>query len=335
VLPLVLYHLSELECWAGNWGAAERHALDAVRAAEEGEQALFLPSALYASALVDAHVGRVDRARAAGRKALQVAETMRNLTVAMMARSVLGFVELSVDDHAEAVRHLGGLSAELAAMEVGEPGIVRFPADAVEALIGIGEVERAGAIADELEERGRAVDRPWALATGARSRGLVLAARGELDAALAALDRALVEHRRLAVPFELGRTYLVKGTIERRAKQKRAAKESLSTALQAFERLGAPLWAAKAWAELDRTGLRPRAPLELTPTELRIAELVKTGKTSREVADTLFISVKTVDSNLTRIYRKLGVRSRTELATKELVAADETSGDGRQTQESP
>jgi DNA-binding CsgD family transcriptional regulator len=113
----------------------------------------------------------------------------------------------------------------------------------------------------------------------------------------------------------------VKGTIERRAKRKAAAKESLARAVGIFERLGAPLWATRAQNELGRTGLRPTAPLELTPTELRIAELVRTGMTSREVADALFISVKTVDSNLTRIYRKLGVRSRTELAAKELTGA--------------
>jgi DNA-binding CsgD family transcriptional regulator len=332
VLPLVLYHLAELECWAGNWEAADRHAADAVRAAEDGEQPLFLPPALYAAALVDAHRGHVERAREEGERALGLATSMRNLTVSMMSEAVLGFIDLSVDDHAGAVRHLGGLAARLTAMDVGEPGIVRFPADAVEALLGIGEIERAARIADDLEERGRAVDRPWARATGARSRGLVQAARGELDGALDALDRALVEHRRLAVPFELGRTHLVKGTIERRAKRKGAAKRSLSAAVEIFERLGAPVWAEKARTELGRTGLRPKAPLELTPTELRIAELVKTGMTSREVAAALFVSVKTVDANLTRIYRKLGVRSRTELAARDLVEARAGAG---QTRESP
>jgi DNA-binding CsgD family transcriptional regulator len=334
VLPLVLYHLAELECWAGNWEAAGRHADDAVRAAEEGEQPLFVPPALYAAALVDAHRGNLARARIEGEQALSLAASMRNLTVSMMSESVLGFIDLSADDHAGAVRHLEGLPEQKAAMDVGEPAIVRFQADAVEALLGVGEVDRAARLAEDLEVQGRAVDRPWARVTGARSRGLVHAARGELEAALAASDRALVEHRRLAVPFELGRTYLVKGTIERRSKRKGAAKESLSMAVHVFERLGAHVWAAKARAELERTGLRPKAPLELTPTELRIAELVKTGMTSREVADALFISVKTVDSNLTRIYRKLGVRSRTELATKELVGSLVPS-DLEQTQKSP
>jgi DNA-binding CsgD family transcriptional regulator len=85
-------------------------------------------------------------------------------------------------------------------------------------------------------------------------------------------------------------------------------------ALEIFERLGAPLWAEKARAELKRVGLRPSAPNDLTPTEERVADLVAAGRTNKEVAEALFMSVKTVDSNLTRIYRKLGVRSRTELA---------------------
>jgi DNA-binding CsgD family transcriptional regulator len=199
---------------------------------------------------------------------------------------------------------------------VAEPGVVRFSADDIEALIALGELEKATAGVEQLEQRGESLDRPWPLATGARCRGLLQAARGDLDAADRALQQALMEHERLPMPFELARTLLVHGTIRRRARQKRAARESLQRALEIFEQLGSPLWADKTRAELRRIGLRPPAPSGLTPSEERVAELVAAGHTNREVADALFISIKTVDSNLSRIYRKLGVRSRTELARK-------------------
>jgi DNA-binding CsgD family transcriptional regulator len=118
------------------------------------------------------------------------------------------------------------------------------------------------------------------------------------------------------MPFELGRTLLAQGQLRRRAKQKRAARESLQEARQVFERLGAPLWAERATAELARIGLRPPAPLGLTPTEKRVAELAAAGRTNREIAQTLFLSVHTVEDNLRRVYGKLGIRSRTELAAK-------------------
>src|SRR5262249_19847699 len=93
-------------------------------------------------------------------------------------------------------------------------------------------------------------------------------------------------------------------------------RDSLQQALQIFERLGAPLWADRARAELARIGLRPPAPLDLTPTEERIAELVAAGHTNREVAQTLFLSVHPIEDNLRRGYRKPGTRPRTDLAAK-------------------
>jgi len=108
----------------------------------------------------------------------------------------------------------------------------------------------------------------------------------------------------------------VKGAVERRAKRKREARETLRRALDTFEKLGAPLWAEKASAELARIGGRVPALLGLTPTEGRVAELVASGSTNREVAEALFVSVHTVEANLKRIYRKLGIRSRTELASR-------------------
>jgi DNA-binding CsgD family transcriptional regulator len=120
-------------------------------------------------------------------------------------------------------------------------------------------------------------------------------------------------HHGLGEPFERARTLLVLGSVQRRDRKKRVARESLGSALETFDRLGATLWAGRTRAELARVG--GRAPAAgLTPTEDRIAELIASGHTYREVADALFISPKTVQWNLSKVYRKLGIRSRAELA---------------------
>ena len=147
----------------------------------------------------------------------------------------------------------------------------------------------------------------------------------------AALERAFELHEGLGQPLELARTHLVTGAIRRRNRQKRAARDSLQAALDSFEELGAPLWAERARAELARIGGRAPAADALTPTEQRVAELVAAGGTYREVADALFISPKTVQWNLSKIYRKLGIRSRAQLATSLGPAA----GDGSTPAEPP
>jgi DNA-binding CsgD family transcriptional regulator len=115
------------------------------------------------------------------------------------------------------------------------------------------------------------------------------------------------------MPFELGRTLLVMGQVQRRAKHKRIAKEHLQRALEIFDYLPAPRWADRARSELSRLGLRPPAPLALTATEERVAALAAAGHTNQQVAQTLFLSPRTVEANLARVYRKLGINSRAEL----------------------
>jgi DNA-binding CsgD family transcriptional regulator len=179
----------------------------------------------------------------------------------------------------------------------------------------VGELDAARPLVDQLEERGRSLDSPWSLATGARCRGLLLAAEGNLEDALEAFRRALVEHERMPGPFERGRTLLAFGATERRLRRQRAARTSLEDALETFEQVGTPLWAAKARAVLARIGGRgPRADGLLSETERRIAELVAQGLSNKDVAATLFVTVRTVEANLTRIYANLGIRRRTELA---------------------
>jgi DNA-binding CsgD family transcriptional regulator len=264
-------------------------------------------------------------ARRAGEEGLAIAERHGLGLAVLRNRAALGFLELSMGGAADAHGWLGPAVAAMGQMGLGEPAYIPLLPDEIEALIALGELEQAAFLIDMLEERGRALVRPWALAAAARGRGLLRAARGRQGAALEALQQALQEHDRMAQPFELGRTLLAKGTIERRARKWGAARASLEGALARFEELRAVLWADRARAELRRVGGRPSAR-QLTPTEQRVAELVSTGLTNQEVADALFMSVRTVEANLSRIYHKLGVRSRTEVHAK--LSSQDASGQG-------
>ena len=133
---------------------------------------------------------------------------------------------------------------------------------------------------------------------------------------------ALAAHERLPQPFELGRTLLAQGTIERRAKHRAEARAALTRALETFDQLGAPLWAEKAAQELARIPGRAPGDGALSETERRVADLVASGLSNKEVAAKLFVTVRTVEGNLTRIYSKLGVRSRAQLAAR--VAQEQT-----------
>jgi len=163
----------------------------------------------------------------------------------------------------------------------------------------------------------------WAIAAAARGRGLLESAQGDVDAALAAFERALDELDRVPFPLERGRTLLCLGSTLRRAQQKRSARDALEEARGIFDGLGARLWAEKAEGELKRISGRSPEPEGLSETEQRVADLAVRGHTNKEIASALFMSVRTVEAHLTRIYRKLGVRSRSALGAH--FAADGTA----------
>jgi DNA-binding CsgD family transcriptional regulator len=313
-LPFLLFHLAELECWSGNLAEAEGYATEATRVAIRTGQEASRAFTLYAEALVDALRGREQSARDKAEEGIGIAEGFGAIPAIPLLISVLGFLDLSVDDVAAAYRRLRPLAEDALVVGVHEPGAVRYLGDAIEALIGVGEIEQARRLLEELEERASLLDRRWALAIAGRCRGLLLEANGDLDSATASLEMALAIHGELSQPFEAARTEMILGRVHRRARRKRAGRGALERALETFETLGIPLWAERAQREIDRVGGKPVGTTELTPTEERVAELVSTGATNDEVARTLFVTPKTVEWNLTRIYRKLGVRSRTELA---------------------
>src|SRR5206468_4954568 len=155
--------------------------------------------------------------------------------------------------------------------------------------------------------------REWVLAEATRCRGLVAAARREFEAAESLLAAAAARHERVGYPFGRARALLTLGVVRRRAGRKRAAREPIETAVEAFDELGAAGWADTARAELGRIGGRTRTE-GLTPAERRVADLVATGQTNREVAAALFLGERTVETHLSHVYAKLGLRSRAELA---------------------
>jgi DNA-binding CsgD family transcriptional regulator len=187
--------------------------------------------------------------------------------------------------------------------------------DLIEALVAAGELDEANEILERLDEEAATTGGQWSLAAAARSRAVLFAASGQLDEALAAAERSLALFESLPMPFERARTLVVMGQLRRRRREKRLAREALDDALRTFEDLRVPAWADRARAELARVPQR-RAAEGLSPTEESIARLAGEGLTNREIADRVFLSPKTVEVNLTRIYRKLGVRSRAALARR-------------------
>ncbi len=229
---------------------------------------------------------------------------------------MLGLIDLFTGDYPAAAETLGPLVRRRQESGAGEPSAFPPRELAIEALVAVGDLEEARVQLEWLEEAGRRRATPWPLAMGARCGGLLQAAEGDLEASLASCEQALKVHERMPVPFERARTLLIYGTILRRAKRRRAAREAIEEALSIFESLPAPVWAEEARAEHARIGGRAAAGSGLTPSERRIAEVVAEGKTNKEAAAALFISVHTVEDALKRIYRKLGVRSRTEMSRR-------------------
>jgi DNA-binding CsgD family transcriptional regulator len=315
-LPYVLSHLPQLELWAGNWSLAERYAREHLALSEQLGQTNQHEQALFNVGLVEAHCGRVESARSAVAEALEQATALKSSWLEAIAYEAQGFLEWSLGNPRATVDALERVGELRGGIKLADPGYGRFQADLAEALVALGELDRARAIVEDRAARAQALDRPAALAVVARCRAVIAAAEGNVEAALRDLEEALAQHARVTLPFDLARTLLTKGQVERRAKRKAAARASLEQALAIFQQLGAPLWAEKARAELARVGLRRAASGELTETERRVAELAASGLTNREVAAQLFMSPKTVEANLARAYRKLGIHSRAELGAR-------------------
>ena len=186
--------------------------------------------------------------------------------------------------------------------------------DTVEALVAVGDFAEAAQAAATL---GGTAREPVTSALATRCHGILAAARGDGDVALAEFTAALDLLAPVsAMPVERGRTLLALGIAQRRLKQRGAARATLTGALAIFDTIEAPLWAVRARTELARINGRASASGDLTATEQRAADLVARGRSNREVAAELFLSVRAIESTLTKTYTKLGVQSRSELAAR-------------------
>jgi DNA-binding CsgD family transcriptional regulator len=315
-LTFVSTHLAWLECWRGNLDTAAAIAAEGLEAAAELESESLRGLALAFAALVDAYRGEAAATRAAASEALALLEHTGWQNGSIWALAGLGMLELSLGDFEAADRALGRPVETVDPAGLREPIVAFYLPDAIEALIGLGSLKQAEPLIAKLEANARRLDRQWALAAGARCRGLLIAAQGDIDAALRKLDEALAFHEPAGMPIELARTLLAKGQVERRARRKARARTSLQQAQVIFERLGAGLWAARTSRELDSVGVGRAGPDELSPAERRVAELAASGSTNREIAMTLFMSPKTVEAHLAHTYRKLGIHSRAQLGTR-------------------
>jgi DNA-binding CsgD family transcriptional regulator len=298
-----------------------------VRAAELGAEAMSILEesgqtrtqshvVLYNQSLAAALLGQVDEARRMATDGVRLAEANDDPFTAALNRFVLGFLDLSLADHAGACHHLELATEFLDELKAAEPGVVPSVPDLGEAYVALGRIADAEMRLSDLESSAGAAGGGWALAAAARGRSLVAASRGDLAGAEEAAERSIALFEALGLEFDAAGSRLVLGQTHRRAKRKRVAREQLERARDTFAKLGAALWVERASNELARIGGRPSSPFELTDTEQQIAGLVAQGRTNQETADALFVSPSTVRSSLKRIYPKLGGRSRTELAAR-------------------
>ena len=313
----VLWYLSLLELWVGQWAEAADHAercreIGSFYAVEEGD----VTNTLYPAALVAAHRGDADVARELARRGLELAERKGQPMFAVNHRAVLGIVEFREGEPLLAVGHFDRAEALRRARQgLLEPNMRFYYGDYVEALLELGRIDDAAGVLEPWARDAEGLARGWALAHATRCRGLVAAARGDMAGALQLLEEALAKSS-AGGPFATARAALALGIVRRRARQKRKARAALEQAIRHFDALGAPRWSKRAASELARVGGRAPAGRELTPAERRVAELVVEGKTNREVARMLYLAERTVEGHLSHIYAKLGVRSRTELSRR-------------------
>jgi DNA-binding NarL/FixJ family response regulator len=307
--------LCEVELRAGHTDAAVR-ALDELDqwAALEPVAAGLRPRAQAALAAVRGDPGR---AKALAAEAIRASDSDPHGWDRLEALRAAGLAALLAREPERAITSLAAVWEHTAREGVQDPGAFPVAGDLAEALAEAGQAGAAGEVTGRLAALAATQQHPWGLATAARSAAVVTLAEGYDEAAAAGLAQAAAAYQALGLDFDAARTLLVLGRAQRRAKKRAAARQSLDQARAGFDQLGCPGWALVAAAELDRVSGRRAAPGGgLTPGEQRVAELAASGLSNKEVAAQLYLSVATVEAHLSRVYAKLGVRSRTQLARR-------------------
>ena len=308
----VLWELSWIELWSGRWALAANHAARArdIRA----QYGLEKNQDHIPSAWVAAHRGELELAREEAERGLELCGKQVGLLPPLLL-AVPGLVALWSGDAASAADWLGRADRQAASLGWGEAAMRPWSADYIEALLELGRVDEAVHVLDVWQVDAVRLRRQRVLAQVTRCSGLVAAAEGDVARATSLLERAVLQHEEIGDSFGRGRALLALGIVRRRARQKRPAREAIGAAIGGFEQVGAASWVQKARTELGGIGGRTREE-GLTAAERRVALLVAAGRTNREVAAELFLGERTVAGHLTRVYAKLGLRSRAELARR-------------------
>jgi DNA-binding NarL/FixJ family response regulator len=319
ILSLALGLSSELGWWTGQWAPAIADATEALQWAEELNQAGLIGYSLALLSRMEAARGDREGCQAHVERARRDVEPRGVGCLAVYNPAALGLCALSCGELTIAIEHLECAWAAREAEELGNPNVVPFAGDLAEALARAGDADRAEQVLDWLQERADTTGLAYAQAAAARARGILARDVAEAEAWF---TTAYAAYQRRPMPFEQARTLLSEGEALRRARHPAAARRPLRHALTLFSGLGARPWLTRTMSELAATGVRasvtndpsPSTLDTLSPQELQVARAVGRGLSNVDAAAALFVSRKTVEAHLTRVYRKLGVRSRTELA---------------------
>jgi DNA-binding CsgD family transcriptional regulator len=318
-LPFALWLAARDAATSDRWAVAEALYEEAIRLARETGQGTSLSAALAGVACVHARQGREETCRARAAEALALTERLGLGFFRLWALDALAELELGLGNVEEAVTWMEEKEQLLAERGIEDPDVSPVP-ELVEALLRLDRAPTAHQRLAQFARRAEAKGQPWALARLARCSGMLGGSPG--------FARALGLHALTPDRFEEARTRLCHGEWLRRARRRVEARVELRRALEMFDDLGAAPWAERARLELLATGetARRRNPStldQLTPRELQVALVLAEGQTTREAAAKLFLSPKTVDYHLRKVYRKLGVSSRAALADALAAPRDE------------
>lgn len=309
--PLSVF--ASLHIRRGSLREAARLSDEAVKLGEDAVGSFLHSVTLTTAAFVAANLGDAEACIQHAEEAGAIALRLDLTSTLACAEQALGFLALGAGDPAQAVVHLEAAREHTRRFGSRDPSFLYTHADLAEAYVRAGQPADAAAITGELAAGAAATDGAWAAAATARCR-LLIDGDDRLDEHIAA---ALAAHSRLAQPFERARTQLCAGERLRRGRRRADARPHLAAAYATFAALGADRWAARAGHELraagGRRGERPPEADVLTAREREVCSLVAAGATNREVAASLHLSARTVEHHLRMAYRKLGVRSRTEM----------------------
>ncbi|MFC5264471.1 AAA family ATPase [Kribbella qitaiheensis] len=231
------------------------------------------------------------------------------------ALAAVGLVGVLTGDPQRAVEAFDAIAESVEAAMPYDPAVIPWHADYAEALVAAGRLDDAAALIAEIRERAETLDRGVIRVGLARSEALLIAKQGDPAAALELLEKTISSAGVRVYPLDLARCELTRGRVARQARRRSVARTAFLDAIEQFEAFGAPAWREVAETELARLDVpsRSRQPSELTDNELQIVAMVRDGSTNREIAAALYLSVKAVESQLTRLYRRFGVANRTQL----------------------